>query len=143
MSLDLAANIRTALLAEATIAGLLSTWNGEAAVFTRRPVPDDAVTPFIAVSPDISVTDADGLTSERPIVVRDITVYGDQPDQYRTVEQVGYSIRRLFHHDRLSITNTDYDIVNIVATGPQIAPTDDETAIARVVTLTISARRKP
>lgn len=140
MSLDFAPSIRTALLNDATISGLLSDWNGEAAIFTRRPPPTDAVAPFIIVSPDIAINDEDGLTSDRPVIVRDITVYGDQPDQYRTIEQIGYAIRALFHHDRTSLTHDDYRIVNVVATGPNPAPVDDENTIARMVQLTIQAR---
>jgi hypothetical protein len=143
MSLDFAPAIRATLMADVAITGLLTEWNGEAAIFTRRPVPTNAVSPIIVVSPDVSVTDIDALVSRRPVVVRDIIVYGDQPDHYRTVEVLGYLIREMFHRQRLSISPADYQVIDIIATGPRPAPTDDDTTVARVVTLTITARYAP
>jgi len=145
MSLDLSPAIRTALLDEPTIAGLLSEFanSGEASIFTRVPVPADAVYPYIVIFPDVFINDLDGLTSDRPVVVRDVAVYGVQPTDYRTVEQLGYSIRELFHRERFSIINADFDIVEIIATGPISAPGADEETIGRLVTLTIQTRKKP
>ena len=143
MSLDTGAPIRTALLAEPTIEGLLAEYQGVAGVFTKRPVPDGALYPLIIVNPDVSVTDLDGLDSDRPIVIKDVIVYGRQPDDYRVVESIGYSIRTLFHRTRFSIDVDGYDVVEITATGPRVAPTDDDSTVARVVTLTISLRASP
>lgn len=143
MSLDLGAPIRTALLAEPTIEGLLAEYQSVAGVFTKRPIPDGALYPLIIVNPDVSVTDFDGLTSDRPTVVKDIVVYGRQPDDYRVVESIGYSIRELFHRERFSITVPGFDVVLITASGPRSAPTDDDSTVARVVTLTIQLRAQP
>lgn len=143
MSLDVAPDIRTALIGDATIAGLLSEWHTEAAVFTRMPIPEDAAYPYIIVSPDIALVDADGLESDRPIVVRDIRIYGQQPDDYRTIEQLGYLVRDLFHRDRFSIIKTGYDIILITASGPTEAPISDEETVGRLVTLTINMRKTP
>ena len=143
MSLDLGAPIRTALLADAGIVALLSTLRGTAAVFTRRPTPTDAIRPLIVVSEDISITDADGLRSDRPIVIRDILIYGDQPDQFRDVETLGYLIRDLFHRNKGSVVSATYDIIDIRASGPRKAPTSDEEVVGRVVTLTFILRKTP
>ncbi len=142
MSLDLAPAIRTALLAEPTITGLLSEYKGAPAVQTRRPVPDGVVFPYVVVGEDVSITDADGLTSDRPIVIRDVLVYGAQPDDYRAVEQIGYAIRELFHREQFSLILTDYDVIEITATGPRAAPTSNTETVGRVVTLTIQLRSK-
>lgn len=142
MSLDFAPAIYSAIVNEVSISGLLSEYNGGPAVFTRVPVPTDAVPPFIVIFPDASISDDDGINSDRPSLIRDITVYGDQPDQYRDVEQIAYSIRGLFHRERLSIIQADYDIIRIVATGPFPAPTDDESTVARRVSLDILTRAK-
>ncbi len=143
MTLDLAGDIRTALIAESTISGLLSEWKDEPAVFTRTPIPPLAVPPFMVVSDAVSITDADGLTSDRPIVIRDILVYGHQPDQYRTVEQIGYSVRELFHRERFSVISDTYDIIDIIASGPRGAPTSDEELVGRLVSLNFFLRKKP
>lgn len=142
MSLDLAPDIRTAILGDATITGLITEFNGEPAVFTRRPVPDAAAKPFILIAPDVNIGDADGLTSRRPVVTRDIFVYGAQPDDYRSVEQIGYFLQQLFHRQKSSIVSDDYHIIEITVTGPRPAPTSDEETVGRVVTLTILTREK-
>lgn len=139
MSLDLAADIRTAIVADLTITGLLSS---ATAVFTRRPVKDDAVRPLIVVSEDISITDADGLISNRPIVIRDILIYGNQPTDFRDVETLGYLIRDLFHRQKDAITSTTHDVLDIRAAGPRAAPTSDDEVVGRVVSLTFLLRKK-
>ena len=140
--LDIAPDIRTAIINEAPISGLLSEWQGEPSVFTRRPTPPNVSGVMVVISEDIALNDFDGLDSDRPMVIRDVAVYGDNPDDYRTVELVAYEIRKLFHRSKLSITNDEYYIIDMVATGPRSAPTSDEEIIGRVVTLTVKLRNK-
>ncbi len=142
MSLDLGPSLRTALIEATGIGDALDQWNGEPAVFTRRPVPADAPNRMIIVNPDSAIGDADGLTSPRPVVLRDIAVYGNQPDDYRIVEAIGYAIRELFHRNKWAITPEGYDVINIIARGPIPGPTDDDSTVARIVGLTISLRRQ-
>lgn len=142
MSLDLAPAIRTALIAEPTITGLITEFLGEPAVLTRRPTPDGAEYPLIVISEGVAITDADGLTSDRPIVVRDVLIYGNQPDDFRTIEQLGYLVRELFHREKEAIDPADYHVIEIVTAGPRAAPTSNDEIAGRVVTLTIQLRRK-
>lgn len=139
MTLNMAAPLRLALAA-APLAADLSQYGGEPAVFTRRPVPQGATYPHIIISPDVAIGDQDGLTSPRPVVLRDIAIYGLQPDQYRLVEQLGYAVRALFHRQKWAITPEGYDVIDIVARGPTPGPTDDDTTVARIVGLTIRLR---
>ncbi len=145
MSLDLAPALREAIIGNIAITALLSTWEGEPAVFTRRPTPADAIYPLIQISPDISVVDRDMLVEQIPVIRRDIAVYGDQgpvPDvgQYRIVEQIAYLLRKQFHRKRLSISASGYNVIDIVAHGPMTAPVDDEKLVGRAVLLTIRAQ---
>lgn len=137
MSLDFAPAIYAAITGDATITGLLSEYNTNPAVFTRRPIPADASYPYIVINPDAAINDFDALNSDRPMIIRDIAVYGQQPDDYRVVEQVGYLLRELFHRNRFSLTNADYNIVQITATGPSVAPVDDDHTVGRMVSLNI------
>lgn len=141
--MNIAPGLRAALIAEPTISGLLSLWNGEPAVFTRVPVPDSSVEPMIVIGQDISVTDIDALSAGRPVIVRDIFVYGQQPDHHRLVETVAYAIRELFHRNRFSFSVTGYHVVQVIASGPRLAPTDDDSTVGRVVTLTVTLRKQP
>ena len=143
MSLDLAPALRDALIDAPTIYPSLASWQGEPAVHTRRPVPPDSGYPMIVVSPDVAITDEDGLNSDRPVVVRDILIYGQQPAHYRTVESLGYAVRGLFHRARNSLSPAGYHVIDVRAQGPFPAPTDDENTVARAVSLTIRLRRTP
>ena len=137
MTLDLSAPLRTAIIGHTPIASKLGTFNGAPAVFTRRPVPD--AYPLVIVSPDIAVSDQDGISNLRPVVVRDIAAYGlnDTAANYRKVEQIGYALRDLFHRRRQSITVTGYRVIDIVAQGPYAAAVDDDTMAGRRVTLQV------
>lgn len=136
---DLAVPLRAAIIDDSDIAPLLATYSGAPACFTRRPVPSNATYPLVVISPDITSTDEDILAGERPVVVRDIAIYGqnDTVAQYRTVEEIGYLTRALFHRRKDVLSISGYRVIDIVAQGPMPAPTDDEQTVGRLVTLTI------
>lgn len=140
--LDLGPSIRTALINDAIIGGLIAQWQGDPAVFTRRPTFTEVYYPLIVISEDIALIEQDALRSDRPVVVRDVIVYGHNPDDYRTVDEVAYRIRELFHREKNSIVSTDYNVVDIRVTGPIAAPSDDEEIVGRIVTLNIQLRSK-
>lgn len=142
MSVNVAAPLRAALINAAAIGGVLDQYKGEPAVFTRRPVPADAPELMILINPDSALGDWDAVNTIRPLVVRDIAVYGNQPDSYRTVEQIGYAMRELFHRNKWAISVPGYSVVDLVASGPIPGPVDDDKTVARVVTLTIKLRRQ-
>lgn len=129
--------IREAILADAQIVALLGTWQSVGSVHTRRPAPSGAGKPIIMISGDISITDEDSLTSEHPVIVKDVICYGDQPLSYRDVEEVGALLRVLFHRKRHLLSLEGWHIIDVTVTGPFIAPTDDDKTCARGVTLTI------
>lgn len=139
MTADLSGPIRAALLASSSITARLPAYKGSLAIFTRRPVPADAPYPMIVVSPDITVTDEDGLSDMRPLIERDVAVYGrnDTAEKYRTVEELAYNVRTLFHRQRHVLTVSGWSTAQIIARGPRPAPVDDDQTVGRVVTLTI------
>jgi len=135
-ALDLAGPLRTAILSNAEVTALLGVWEGEPAIFTRRPVPTDAPYPLIAIGPDISIGNMDGLTMRLPMPRRDILVYGQQPDDYRTVEALGYLLRAQFHRQRFSVDlSPAYSVIDIVCTGPMEAPVSDDSLVGRALLL--------
>jgi hypothetical protein len=141
---DLSIPLRAALVGASTITTLLAVYKGSYPIFTRRPAPADAPYPMIMVSPDISLTEQDGIDDFRPIQERDIIIYGqnDTPAKYRVVEQLGYAVREIFHSNRQSITVSGWGVILITARGPIPAPTDDDQTIARMVSLTIELAKK-
>ena len=138
MNIDLAPLLREALMNCIPIAGELSEWNGEPAIFTRRPIPSDAAFPNCAIGPNIGIIDADALAEQRPIITRDILFYGEQPDQLRAVDRMAYAARGLFHRQRFAIDAPEgFSVIDIVAHGPISAPASSDKYVGRVVTLTI------
>lgn len=137
---DLSAPIRTALLGSSDITDRLEAYAGSYPIFTRRPPPRDAPYPMIVVSPDVAVGDQDGLSDLRPVVERDVAVYGhnDSAENYRAVESIARAVRALFHRKWRALTVPDWKVVEIAARGPMPAPADDEQTVGRLVTLAIS-----
>ena len=142
MSLDIAPALRTAVIDATAVSSLLATYVDGPAVHTRLPVPADTETPYIVIAPDTAIGDFDALDSDRPVVIKDIAVFGAQPDEYRTVEYIGYALREIFHRERFSIILTSHDVVSITVNGPITAPVSDEETVGRLITLTIQLRAK-
>lgn len=142
---NLAVPLRTAIIGS-SIASLLPAYHGSRTIFTRRPVPNDATYPLIAISPDVSVQDNDGINDYRPVQERDVVVYGRNEatdgSDYDLVEQIGYALRDLFHGNRQAITVAGWNVVQINARGPYTAPTDDDQTVGRVVSLVIELAKK-
>jgi hypothetical protein len=144
--LDITQPIREGLMADAGIVTALPVYGGNGrTIFSRRPVPSDAPYPMIVISPDVSISDFDGINDERSIVIRDIAVYGknEPAAAYRQVEDMAYAVRHLFHSrlDTLILTG-EYHLIDIRASGPRPAPTDDQQTVGRLVELTVRLSRK-
>lgn len=145
--LDLGPAIREALLDEALIAGELAVYADSRAVFTRRPVPEDAGYPMVLINPPAALTDEDGLTSDRPVWMGDVLVYGlkgapgTAEDQTRTVEQLGFRVRNLFHRQRWALQVGGFHVIDVRASGPVPAPVDDDKEIGRAISLIVRLRR--
>lgn len=148
MSLDISPALRSAMLATPAIADALEQWKSAPAIFTRRPIPADAPHRIALINPETAISDGDGLISERPIVMRDIAIYGRKAeagsplDDTRTIEAVGYAIRSLFHRQRFSFSPSGFSVIDVVARGPFPAPTDDDQTVGRIVSLTVRLRRE-
>jgi hypothetical protein len=135
--------LRTAIVSSSNIISMLPVYLQSYPVFTRRPVPGDAVYPMILISPDITVTDQDGVNDQRPVYMRDVAAYGlnNTPTHYRTVEDIGAALRELFHRNRTAISVSGWGVIDIIAHGPRPAPVDDNDTVGRVVSLTIRLAR--
>lgn len=134
---DLSVPLRAAIIAASAITGKLGSYQGGASVHTRRPVPEDAGYPLIICGPDVTISDQDGISDKRPVIVRDVVCYGHQPGDYREVEAVGYALRAMFHRQSHAITVPGWSVTDILATGPYPAPVDGDNFVGRRVTLTV------
>lgn len=137
-------------ISEAELAEKLGKWHSEPSIHTRRPIPQDATYPAAAISANVSRGDQDGLTSLRPVIARDITIYGENrpstgigdEDQVRLVEEIADDVHALFHRKKFSIVVDGHHVIDIVAAGPIPAPTDDVNKIGRVIMLTIRLQKE-
>ena len=148
LSAEVSAGLREAIIAVPAITGLLGTYQGEPSIHTRRPVPSGATGIYVVIGPNIVRTDQDFLTSRLPVLQRDIVTYGQSGspgaanDQYRDVEAVADGVYDLFHRNRDSLVVDGFHVVDIVATGPIPAPTENARLIGRAVLLTIKLHRR-
>ena len=145
--------LRDALIAGDPVRGIvvgadLAEYKGEPAVFTRRPVPEDAEDPMIIINPPVGIGDFDALNSDRPVWSGTVALYGrkgapgSSEDQTRLVDALGYRIRELFHRQRFSVRPDGFSVIDVVASGPIAGPVDDDKTVARIVGLRIRLRRE-
>lgn len=136
---DLAVPYRAALVGAAAITDNLLDYYGSYPVFTRAPVPDDAADyyPIIVVGAQIQAGEADGMSDQRPVVDRDINVYGrnDTPAHYRAVETIAFAVHDFLHRAPSAITVSGWVVIDLTALGPDAAPVDDEQTVGRRVTV--------
>lgn len=145
MNWDIGPYISAAILGNTLIAAELPLYLGVKTVFSRRPVPDAAPYPMIVVSDDVTLDNVDGVNDFRPVIVRDIVVYGqnDTVAHYNQVQRIGYLIRDMFHRKKDSVSIPTWGVLQVVCRGPMSAPTDVLTTMGSVVptTFILSARR--
>ena len=145
--LDMLEALRDGVIAAPGVVAIIDQWKGETAVFTRRPLPDDAPDFCVLVNPAAAITDADALSRLRPIVVHDIAVYGRKgapgsaEDQTRDVERVAGYLQLHFHRNRFSVQPDGFSVIDVRASGPVPAPVDDEGTVGRIISVTVRLRR--
>lgn len=145
--LDLGPALREALIAATAISANLAVFNEEPAVFTRRPVPDEAGMPLIICNDPAALGEADGLTSDRPVWMGDVAIYGhkaaagSEEDQTRIVQILGNRVRTLFHRQKWALQVGGFHVIDIRASGPVPAPVDDDKTVGRIVSLIVRLGR--
>jgi hypothetical protein len=124
---------------DSLIAAALAIYSGAPAIFTRRPVPNDATYPMIVCAGDVTRSDQDLITDPLPVIIRDISVFGqnDTASHYRATEALGLLVRDLFHRKPANLVVPGWNVLDIVCQGPIVGPTDDDTTVHRLVTLTV------
>ncbi len=111
-------------------------------VYTRRPVPENAVYPFIVVSSQVSHAENDFINNITRNITYDVIVYGqnDTSSNYRTTENIAFLVQNKF----VRLTSTQmaipagYHLVQVNAIGPLAYPTDDNDKIARGISVNIT-----
>jgi hypothetical protein len=138
-SADLPAPLYAAIIGNGPIAAALATYQGAPAAFTRRPVPKDALYPMVITAGDVTRTDQDFINNPLPVIIRDISVFGqnDTAAHSRAVDAIALMVRDLFHRQRQSLSVPGWKVLDIVCRGPIVGPTDDDTTVHRLITMTV------
>lgn len=141
---DLSVPLLNMLLGMPAVTSVLAPYKNTFPVFRRRPVPQDTPYPAIVISQNISARDEDSLDGARPVLDRDIAVYGQNLDvaSYNAVESIANTIYQSAHRHPELIIVPDWHVMSMVARAPMAAPTDDFKTVGRVVRLTIRLDRK-
>lgn len=121
------------LVGDATLVALLSTYNGEPAVFTNDPAPPDAVRPYVVSAGEFAVAPFDTKTLLGRTVYRDVRCYATEAGSAAQIESIAERIRALFHRYPLPVVG--FTTVLSEASGPTVAPDDDETVTGRIVSV--------
>lgn len=134
--------IREWLLTQGDICALLGEWEDVPAIHTRRPVPADTGTPFvIAPSTNAAAGNMDGLTTDRPILIRDLVIYGVKDADYRAVDTAAEMIADRLHRNRFALAIEGWKVIDIEANRPIPAPADGNKDVGRLVSLRIRLQR--
>lgn len=125
------------LAADAELAGLISTYRGELAVFTTDPAPGDAELPYIVSAGEVAQEPRDTKTTLGRTVTRDVRCYASETGSAETVENIAERVRELLHRETFAVD--DYNCVIVNCTGPVVA--DEQDVYGRIVTVRISLER--
>jgi hypothetical protein len=138
--MDLQPSIRSFLLADATFSNYLSAYNGSKALFTRRPVPTDALYPLGVISPIITYREQDFIGKKHFTIAHDVLIFdtNESATNYRNVEAAAFRVRQVMHrlHPTSFTMPSGYNLVQCLANEPIPGPTDDLIKVSRVVMLT-------
>lgn len=116
---------------DATLAGLLSTYGGEPAVFTTDPAPGDAELPYIVTAGEVSQAPFDTKTTRGRDIMRDVRCYADASGSAVDVEAIAERVRALLHRQPLVIPGFVWMLAE--CSGPIVA--DEHDAYGRIVTV--------
>jgi hypothetical protein len=119
------------LRGDATLAGLLSTYGGGAAVFRTDPAPGDAVLPYIVISGPVGAGPYDTKTRHGRSERYDVRCYATRNGSVAAVNTIAERAWALLHRVPLAVAGGENWIAN--ATGPITA--DDAAAYGRVLTV--------
>jgi hypothetical protein len=136
--MNITAAIYAKLAADATLTALLSTYEGEPAIFTAQPVPELAAFPYIVTAGDVAQAPFDTKTTRGRTITRDVRCYTAASGSAVTVEAIAERVRALLHRQALAVT--DHTWLMSECSGPIEA--DEQDAYGRIVTVQITVEEE-
>lgn len=148
MAFDATSAVGTILFADATLTGMLATFQSVAGIFLGDPIPPGAARPYIHSVGNVSLDQIAQHLDRRflPDVARDIGCYTDRSGDPALVDQIADRVHALFFGNGsrvgtapswsgggMTLLETD------VLAGPIPAPTD-ENVRGRIITVRLAFR---
>jgi hypothetical protein len=118
---------------DSELAGLLSTYGGEPAIFSVDPAPADAELPFVVSAGAFAQIPFDTKTGEGRQLWRDVRCYDEEKGSTLAIDAIAERIRTLLHRYALPVTGWGTLLADV--TGPAMAADDNERVVGRIVTL--------
>jgi hypothetical protein len=138
---DITKGLYDRLSADATLQGLLSTFDGGAAVFSTHPIPDDATLPYVTITGLAETPFESKPLYPGGVVLGDVTTgrdvsydigcYTDDTGSAVAVEAIKERVRALLHRHILTIAN----FTTIVADVSGTVQADEDGVFGRIVTI--------
>ncbi len=132
----LTASIYNRLAGDVTLTALLSTYNGEPAIFTIDPAPGDAALPYIVTAGEASQAPWDTKLTRGRSLVRDVRFYADADGSVILIESMVERGRALLHRQPLTIAGFTWVISDV--SGPIVA--DEPGVYGRILSLSLIAQ---
>lgn len=133
MAVDITQAFFDAMAADSGLVALLSTFQGQPAIFTGRTVPPDADRPYIHTHGEVSQVPDETKDIAGRDIMRDVWVVADDEGSAGEIEAIGERVRAVFHRKDIGIGATQW---MTMAMGPMAAPTDDKSQLqARIVSV--------
>lgn len=128
--------LRTALLANDDVTRCLGEYIGEPAVIVRDRTPSQVPSKVLYISPNIGDSNRDGLATYQAMILRQISIYGDQKDA-PLIERCADAVRLMFHRKPFSLSIPDFKVLSLMASQPVSAPVSDVNKFGRMIGLSI------
>ena len=124
------------LIADTTLAALLSEYGGVPAVFTAAPIPTDASLPYIITEGDVGNLPFDTKVLRGREVIRDVRCYAIAEGSADAVEDIAERVRTLFHNQSIPISGFNDSFLTEVS---NILTADEDGVYGRIVTVRLIA----
>ena len=128
----LTAAVYDRLAGDGTLVGMLTTYNGEPAVFTTDPAPGDATLPYIVTAGEVTQSPFDTKLDRGRRAYRDVRCYQSAKDGSPIiVEAIAERVRALFHRYALPVDG--FGVLVASCNGPVVA--DEDGVYGRILTV--------
>lgn len=123
------------LAGDATLVGLLASYEGNPAVFTIDPAPGNAELPYIVSAGEVAQAPFDTKTTRGRDVIRDVRCYAGADGSVILIEAIAERVRALLHRQELVINGFRWLVSDCA--GPIVA--DEPDAYGRIISLSLKA----